>query len=79
MSRAQVLAILGGVLALLVLAYFVLMAARPEPFGRILLARGYEEKGWTEQRLTARVRLLGVVGVVLALAAILLAIVKFVG
>ena len=73
------IAVLGGVLEAVALAYFLLLAAKPKPFARILLRRGYEGRGWTEKRLSARVRLIGVVGAVIALAAILLAIVRFVG
>ena len=79
MSRTQVLSVLAGVLAAVALAYFAFLGARPAPLAQILLRRGYEETGWTEQRLAARVRLLGVVGCTAALAAIVLAIVKFVG
>jgi hypothetical protein len=78
-SRTQSIAVLGGVLEALALAYFVLLAARPQPIARILLRRGYEERGWTEERLASRVRLIGVAGAAVAGAAILLAIVKFVG
>jgi hypothetical protein len=78
-SRTQMIAVLGGVLEAVALAYFVLFAARPEPIARILLRRGYEQRGWTEARLASRVRLIGVLGAVVALAAILLAIAKFIG
>ena len=79
MSRSQLIAAFGGVIAAVALAYFVLIAAKPRPLARILLRRGYEERGWNEGRLVLRLRLLGVVGSALALAAIVLAIVKFVG
>lgn len=79
MMRAHLIALVGGFVALIALAYFALLAARPEAFAHILLRRGYEQRGWTEQRLTIRVRALGVLGGVVALAAILLAIVRFVG
>jgi hypothetical protein len=77
-SRSQVIFLLAGLAEVLVGAYFVLLAAKPEPIARILMRRGYEKRGWTEKRLAGRVRLIGVVGAVLALAAILLAIAKFI-
>lgn len=79
MTRARLIGALGGLVAALVLAYFALLAAKPRPLARILLRRGYEDRGWTEQRLAARIRVLGVAGVLVALAAILLAVAKFVG
>ena len=79
MSRVQSVAVLAGFLAAIALAYFGLIAAKPRPLARVLLHRGYEQRGWNEQRLALRLRLLGVLGAVLALAAILLAIVRFVG
>ena len=79
MNRSQLVATLGGVIAAVALAYFALIAAKPRPLASILLRRGYEERGWNEERLALRLRLLGVVGSALALAAILLAIVKYVG
>jgi hypothetical protein len=79
MNRAQVIALIGVFVGVIAAAYFGFLAANPEPVARILLRRGYEKRGWTEERLAKRVRSLCTVGVVLALAAILLAIVKFVG
>ena len=79
MSRSAGFVAFAGVLALVALAYFGFIAARPDAFARVLLHRGYEAKGWTEQRLAARVRLLGILGAALALAGILLAVVKIVG
>ena len=79
MSRVQIISIVGVIVALSAGAYFALFAVKPLPLARIMLRRGYEKRGWTEQRLAGRVRFFGVLGVILALAAILLAIVKFVG
>ncbi|HEY5540573.1 MAG TPA: hypothetical protein VIL41_03860 [Coriobacteriia bacterium] len=79
MSRAHLLDLFGGLMAAIVFAYFTLFAVRPRPLARELLRRGYEQRGWTEERLALRLRLLGLLGVALALAAILLAVVKFVG
>jgi len=78
-SRAQIISIVGVIVALAAGAYFALFAVKPLPLARIMMRGGYEKRGWTEQRLAGRVRFFGVLGVVLALAAILLAIVKFVG
>jgi len=79
MSRSQGFAAFAGVLALLALAYFGLMIAQPAALARVLLRRGYEAKGWTEQRLAVRMRILGILGGLVALAGILLAIVRIVG
>ena len=78
MSRSQLFAALAGVVAAVVFAYFALMAGRPDALARVLLRRGNEAKGWTEERLSIRVRLLGILGAFVALAAILLAIVRIV-
>jgi hypothetical protein len=79
MSRSIGFLAFAAILALIALAYFTFIAARPAAFARVLLHRGYEAKGWTEQRLATRVRLLGTLGAGLALAGIVLAIVKIVG
>ena len=79
MSRSQAFAAFAGVLAAFALAYFALMIAKQDAMARVLLRRGYEAKGWTEERLTVRVRILGVAGATVALAGILLAIVRIVG
>jgi hypothetical protein len=79
MNRAQVIALMGLFVGVIAGAYFWFLATNPEPVARILLRRGYEKRGWTEARLVKRVRSLCTLGVVLALAAILLAVFKFVG
>ena len=79
MSRSQAFAAFAGILAAVALAYFSLMIAKPDALARVLLRRGYEAKGWTEQRLAVRVRILGIAGAGVALAGILLAIVRIVG
>jgi len=79
MTRSHAFVAFAGVLAALAFAYFSLMVARPDALARVLLRRGYEARGWTEVRLATRVRLLGVLGALVALAAILLAIVRIVG
>jgi hypothetical protein len=79
MTRHEAIMAFSAFLAALALAYFALMAARPVPLARVLLRRGYESRGWNEARLSLRVRIVGIAGAVVAVAAILLAIVKFVG
>ena len=71
--------VLLGVLELVALAYFALVIWRAESLAAILLRRGYKDRGWTEARLAWRLRLLGVLGVALAIAAIAIAATKVVG
>lgn len=73
MTRAQLIGALCALLAACALVYFAILAARPQPIARVLLSRGYEQRGWTQERLANRVRLLGLAGAVLAGAAIVLA------
>jgi hypothetical protein len=68
-----------GVLELVALAYFALVIFRAEALAAILLRGGYAARGWTLPRLASRLRLLGVVGVVIALAAVVIAVTKVVG
>ena len=77
MSRPALMMLLGA-LALFALAYFALVAWRAEVLARILLRRGYQARGWTETRLALRLRIVGVVGAVVALAAVTLAASKIV-
>jgi hypothetical protein len=79
MSRGHMFLLMGGFVAAIVAAYFAFLAANPGMVARVLMHRGYEQRGWTEERLSKRVRVLSLIGAVLAVAAILLAIVKFVG
>ena len=67
-----------AVLALVALLYFSLVVSRAQELASVLMRRGYEARGWTLARLAARLRLLGVVGVVVALAAIAVAVMKIV-
>lgn len=62
-----------AVLAAIALAYFVLIVRSAPTFADVLLRRGYEARGWNRERLSARLRLLGVIGAVVAAAAIVLA------
>ena len=62
MSRVQIISIVGVIVALSAGAYFALFAVKPLPLARIMLRRGYEKRGWTEQRLAGRVRFFGVLG-----------------
>ena len=79
MSHAHLVGVVCGVLAVIAAAYFVLLAARPDPLARVLLSRGYADRGWDQQRLALRIRLMGLAGVVLAGAAIVLAVKVFIG
>ena len=78
MSRPALMALLG-VLALVALAYFALVAWRAEALAAVLLRGGYEARGWTQERLATRLRILGVIGVVVAVAAVAVAVSKMVG
>ena len=79
MTRVQIIGMLCGLLAAVALAYFAVLAARPQPIASILLSRGYGERGWTQHRLAGRVRLLASAGALLAAAGIVLAVKLFVG
>jgi hypothetical protein len=70
--------IMLAVLELIALAYFVFMTWRADALAAVLLRRGYGARGWTQERLTRRLRLLGVVGATVALAAVVIAIAKVV-
>jgi hypothetical protein len=78
-TRSQLVGVLCGLLAVIALAYFGLLAAQPQAIARILLSRGYAERGWTQERLAGRVRVLAILGAVVALAAIVLAVKLSVG
>jgi hypothetical protein len=73
------LMVLLAVLELVALAYFVFMVWRADGLAEVLLRRGYEQRGWTRERLAARLRVLGIVGILVALGAIGVAVVKMVG
>ena len=77
MIRAHIIAILCIVLAAVALGYFGFVFLRSDVFARVLLRRGYEKRGWTEDRLALRIKMLGVAGALVALAAILLALSTF--
>ena len=79
MNREHLIGGIGVFVGIVAFAYFALIASKPESLARVLLRRGYEARGWNEARLAFRLRLIGIAGAVVALAAILLAIVKFVG
>ena len=78
MNRPALMVFLG-VLELVALAYFALVIWRAEALAAILLRGGYAAKGWTLPRLASRLRLLGIVGVVVAVAAIVIALAKVAG
>jgi hypothetical protein len=68
-----------AVVELVALAYFILVIVRAEALAAILLRAGYAARGWTLARLVSRLRLLGVIGVVVAVAAVVIASMKVVG
>lgn len=66
-------------LAAIAVAYFALVVWRAGTLSGVLLRRGYADKGWTEERLTKRVRLLGVVGLSLSVITLLGAFMRLIG
>jgi hypothetical protein len=68
-----------GFLAAVAGAYFGFLVWKAEPLARVLLARGWKERGWNESRLALLLRVLGVVGLLVALAGIVLAVSRIVG
>ena len=76
--KPAIMALLA-ILALVAMAYFAYVAWRADALAEVLMRRGYEARGWTQPRLSARMRLLGIVGVLVALAAVALAVSKMVG
>lgn len=74
-----VIMLLLGVLELIALAYFVFVIWRAEGLAAVLMRGGYEARGWTVERLASRLRLLGFVGVGVALAAMVIAAMKVIG
>lgn len=70
---------LVAVLAAVAGAYFALMAWRAGTLARVLLPRGYAARGYDERGLTLRLRLLGVLGLVLSAAGLVASIVRIVG
>ncbi len=75
--KPAIMALLA-VLALVAMAYFVYMIRRADALADVLMRRGYEARGWTQKRLSARMRLLGILGVAVAVAAVVLAAIKMV-
>jgi hypothetical protein len=73
-------AIMGllAVLALIAMAYFAYLAWRADALADVLMRRGYAARGWTQARLSARMRLLGIFGVLVAVAAVSLALTNMV-
>ena len=78
MNRPALMIFLG-VLELVALAYFALVIWRADALAAVLLRGGYAARGWTEPRMASRLRLLGVVGVVVAIAAVVIAVTKVIG
>jgi hypothetical protein len=77
LTKSPLIAVLGTGLGLVVLAYFAFMTWKSPALARILLRRGHGADDWSEQRLTTRLRVLGVAGMSVSAAAILLAITRF--
>jgi hypothetical protein len=77
LTKSPLIAVLGTCLGLVVLSYFVFMTWKGDVFARIMYRRGYEAEGFSIDSLALRFRILGVLGITLSLAAILLAITRF--
>jgi hypothetical protein len=69
-NGARAALIFAVVLDLVILGYFALLAVSPRPISRVLMSRGYESQGWTEDRLAKRVRVLASVGAAIAVVAL---------
>jgi hypothetical protein len=67
------------VLDLVALAYFAFVIWRADGLATILLRSRYSERGWTQARMTSRLRLLGSVGVAVAVVTAGIAVTKMVG
>jgi hypothetical protein len=69
-----------GVLAAVAGAYFGFLAWKARPMARVLLTRGsWKARGWSESGLALLLRALGIAGVLVALAAISLVVVRLRG
>lgn len=77
--KSTVVPVILGLLALVALAYFALIAWRAEEFAGALLHRGWDKRGWTQPRLALRLRLIGIAGVAVAVAAVGLAVFRALG
>jgi hypothetical protein len=60
-------------------AYFVVVAWRADVLARLLLRRGWDQRGWSEPGLTLGVRVLGVAGAALGFAGTALAVAHLLG
>ena len=78
MSRPALMVLLS-LLALVALAYFAFVFLRAEALAAVLLRARYGERGWTQARLAARLRLLGIAGILVAIVALVIAAMKIVG
>ena len=58
----------------LVGAYFAVISWRATSMATVLMRAGYEAKGWTVPRLSTRIRLVGMLGLALALAVLVLSV-----
>lgn len=75
MSRPAIMVVMG-MLELCAMAYFALVIWHAEALAAVLLRRGWEARGWSGPRLTSRLRLLGIVGAALSVAAVAVAVAK---
>ena len=73
------LSIALAVLSLVAMAYFALMIWRAPTFADVLLEHGYQERGWTAEKLARRIRLLAGVGAALGLVGLAVALVRLFG
>jgi hypothetical protein len=70
---------LMAVLAAIAGGYFAVMVWKARPMARVLLPRGWAARGWNEPSLTWGLRLLGLLGLVLAAASVVTAVLRIVG
>ena len=77
MTRAQMIGSLCGLLTAVALAYFAVLFTQPQPIARILMSRGYADRGWTQERLAGRIRALAAVGALIAATGIVLSVKLF--
>ncbi len=69
-----------GFLAAVAGVYFGFLVWKARPMARVLLTRGsWKARGWSESGLTLLLRVLGIAGVLVALAAIALVAVRLGG
>lgn len=55
-------------------SYFVICTVNAKQLASVLLGRGWSERGWTQERLEKRIRVLSAIGAVLAGIAFVVAV-----